>query len=151
MMTNSDLPHINDITGRRHRSSDLYVSPLVAIMTTEAMAPGLTSLSPEILHEICLNVDPVDLAALARTNKHLNGIVNRDDLLWKLQYLDLLVSSTWRLGTRLTVIGWPFRRRRSCSRDMAGPAQECRVDPEDTRVREPRIKGRTKISSIVGY
>jgi hypothetical protein len=111
-------------------------------MTAEAMAPVLTSLSPEILHEICLNVDPVDLASLAQTNKHLNGIIYRDDLLWKLQYLDLLVSGMLRLKICLTTTGFPFRPRRGSTGDMAGPAQGRCFDPEDTRVGEPRFEGR---------
>ena len=56
------------------------------------MAPMLTTLSPEILHEICLNVDPEDLATLSRTCHFLEGFIRRDDLLWKLQYLDRLVG-----------------------------------------------------------
>ena len=64
------------------------------------MAPMLTTLSPEILHEICLNVEPSDLARLSETCRFLNGFVNKDDLLWKLQYLDRfveipLLASVW--------------------------------------------------------
>ena len=55
------------------------------------MAPMLTTLSPEILHEICLNIDPPDLASLSRTCHFLDGFVSRDDLLWKFQYLDQFV------------------------------------------------------------
>ncbi|KIW88194.1 uncharacterized protein Z519_11305 [Cladophialophora bantiana CBS 173.52] len=47
----------------------------------------LLDLAPEVLHNIFQNVEPADLASLARTCRHLNSCIRNDDFLWRLQYL----------------------------------------------------------------
>ena len=69
------------------------------------MAPLLTTLSPEILHEICLNVNPPDLGRLSRTCHFLEGFIRRDDLLWRLQYLNRFVRPLYVDGRSLTNVG----------------------------------------------
>ncbi|KAK5047813.1 hypothetical protein LTR84_006478 [Exophiala bonariae] len=42
--------------------------------------------SPEILHNIFVNVESTDLANLSRTCKHFSQFIANDEFLWKLQY-----------------------------------------------------------------
>jgi hypothetical protein len=42
--------------------------------------------SPEILHNIFVNVESTDLAKLSRTCKHFSQFITNDEFLWKLQY-----------------------------------------------------------------
>ncbi|ETI19672.1 hypothetical protein G647_08685 [Cladophialophora carrionii CBS 160.54] len=68
---------------------------------TQPMA-RLLDQAPEVLHHIFQHVEPVDLARLARTCRHLNRVVKTDELLWKIHYLSLFDppndddSETWR-------------------------------------------------------
>ncbi len=96
------------------------------------MAPTLTTLSPEILHEICLNVDPKDLARLARTCHFLEGFIRRDDLLWKLQYLNLFVRCTQVVEHDLMFTGRTILMSRARCKIMAKHLAESRVSREDT-------------------
>lgn len=48
--------------------------------------------SPEILHNIFVNVDSTDLASLSRTCKHFSQFIANDEFLWKLQYESRFVS-----------------------------------------------------------
>ncbi|KIW31143.1 uncharacterized protein PV07_02817 [Cladophialophora immunda] len=47
----------------------------------------LLDLAPEVLHNIFQNVEPTDLASLARTCHHLNNCIRSDEFLWRLHYL----------------------------------------------------------------
>jgi hypothetical protein len=50
--------------------------------------------SPEILHNIFVNVDSVDLARLSRTCKHFYQFIENDEFLWKLQYQSRFVRTS---------------------------------------------------------
>ncbi|TLS28254.1 hypothetical protein PpBr36_01288 [Pyricularia pennisetigena] len=59
-------------------------------LETEPQRIGLTTLPPEILHNVLCFVCPSDLAHVSRTNKQLNSFVENNGPLWRGIYLRLL-------------------------------------------------------------
>ncbi|KAH8839194.1 hypothetical protein MCOR27_005831 [Pyricularia oryzae] len=60
------------------------------ILEPETQRLGLTTLPPEILHNVLCFVRPRDLARVSRTNKHLNNFVQNNGPLCREIYLRLL-------------------------------------------------------------
>jgi hypothetical protein len=48
---------------------------------------SLLNQAPEVLHDIFLNTEPSDLAALAQTCRYLNTFIEKNALLWRQHYL----------------------------------------------------------------
>lgn len=63
-------------------------SPLPAFAApSHSQMAQLLDQAPEVLHHIFQCVEITDLAALSRTCRYLNKVVQNDELLWKLHYL----------------------------------------------------------------
>jgi hypothetical protein len=61
--------------------------------------PSLLDLCHEILHDVFVQVQPADLAALSKTCAAFSSYINGNRLLWKDVYLKHFVSSSSSRGT----------------------------------------------------